>query len=63
MVEENLYTMIKMKKKAKIQELLIYDDYNSLMQLFLRYDAKKVISLLNRPFYWGRPCLIRKIPT
>ena len=36
--EENIYDLIKMKKKYKFQSLLVYDSYHSLFQFFLRFS-------------------------
>jgi hypothetical protein len=41
-VEDNLYALIKMKKRFHVQSLLLYDDYDSLFQLFLRHNPEKV---------------------
>ena len=41
-VEDNLYALIKFKKTNKIQNALIYDDYNDLFQLFLKCNPEKV---------------------
>lgn len=40
--EDNIYNIIKMKKKYKTQSILVYDDYNTLFQLFLKYNPEKV---------------------
>lgn len=37
-VEENIYALIKIKKKYHIQNILLYDDYDSLFQLFLQFN-------------------------
>ncbi len=37
-VEENIYSLIKAKKKFNIQSVLLYDDYNSLFQAFLQFN-------------------------
>lgn len=50
-LEENIYGLIKMKKKYHVQSILLYDDYNSLFQAFLRYNPQKVRFSLFRPFY------------
>ncbi len=44
-VEENLYSLIKTKKKFNVQSVLLYDDYNSLFQLFLQFNPEKVFAL------------------
>lgn len=37
-----MYGLIKMKKKSNFQTILVYDDYNTLFQLFLKYNPQKV---------------------
>ena len=54
--EENIYHLIKMKKKYKFQSLLVYDTYNSLFQFFLRFKPQKVYFLISRPSCSGRLC-------
>ena len=49
-----------MKKKNNYQTLLVYDDYNTLFQLFLKYNPQKVISITRRPFCWVEPSSARK---
>lgn len=46
-----MYGLIKLKKKNNYQTLLVYDDYNSLFQLFLKYNPQKVMSITLRLFY------------
>ncbi len=47
--EDNIYNIIKMKKKYKTQSILVYDDYNTLFQLFLKYNPEKVKITRCRP--------------
>lgn len=48
-VEDNIYALIKLKKKFKVQNLLLYDDYDSLFQLFLKHNPQKVRKEVFRP--------------
>jgi hypothetical protein len=48
-VEDNIYALIKLKKKFKVQSLLLYDDYDSLFQLFLKHNPQKVRKEVFRP--------------
>ena len=41
-VEENIYSLIKIKKRYNVQNILLYDDYDSLFQLFLQFNPQKV---------------------
>ena len=40
--EDSLYYLIKMKKKYQVQNMFVYDSYNSLFQVFLKYQPNKV---------------------
>lgn len=53
-VEENIYALIKLKKKSNIQSALLYDDYNSLFQVFLKFNPQKVDFTLFRQYYWEK---------
>jgi hypothetical protein len=41
-LEQNIYNIIKLKKQAKMQSLLVYEDYNSMFQVFLKFHPQKV---------------------
>lgn len=58
--EENLYSLIKMKKKHKYQSILVYDDYATLFQLFLTHSPEKVLSPPRRPSFSARPCSLTR---
>jgi len=50
-VEENLYSLIKLKKKSNLQSTLLYDDFNNLFQLHLAFNPQKVFQLLQRQYF------------
>jgi hypothetical protein len=56
-VEENLYALIKLKKQFKVQSILLYDDYDSLFQLFLKHNPQKVLSINTQAILLGRALL------
>lgn len=56
-VEENIYALIKLKKQFKIQSLLLYDDYDSLFQLFLKHNPQKVFFKAIQAILLGRALL------
>lgn len=55
-VEDGIYAMIKMKKQFHVQSMLLYDDYDSLFQLFLTHNPQKVFLHLCRQLYLGGHC-------
>jgi hypothetical protein len=59
-VEENIYALIKTKKKFNIQSILLYDDYDSLFQLFLEFNPQKVWYLLIKAILLGKALLSEK---
>ena len=56
LVEQNLHELIRLKKKYKVQGMLVYDDYNTLFRLFLRHNPHKVVLSSHRPPDWEGPC-------
>lgn len=50
-VEDGIYGLIKLKKAHRVQSVLLYDDYDSLFQLFLKHNPEKVKYII----YKGNP--------
>jgi len=55
-VEENIYGLIKMKKKINLNPVLIYDDYRMLFLMFLEFDPTKVHYVIYRLLSSARRC-------
>jgi len=58
-LEQNIYNLIKLKKQSKMQSLLIYEDYNSLFQVFLKFNPQKVRFPKFRPSSLAKPCSLK----
>lgn len=45
-VEENIYSILKFKRKKETSEILLCDTYEQLMLHYLNYDLNKVTFLI-----------------